>query len=342
MTVSWRTIWENRRSWPKAGLLILGAWITLYFAVIAPSRQRYSIASSKVAGLAAFDESPSYWRPSLLARIAANDQGASEYRMIAAAYLTGIPAGGGDNDAVTDRKMVRTASLELIVKSPTDSAEKIRTLAEHMGGYMVSSEMSGNQFGPDGAITVRVPASRFEEARAEIKKLGLRLESEKIEANDVTKDYVDKQARLRNLRAQEQQYLAILKRAATVKDTLEVSDKLNEVRGQIEQQQGEFEVLSRQVETVAISVLLHAESEPRVAGIHWRPLYELKVAAREGLDSLANYCVAIVAALFQLPAVALWFATIVLILAIAWRVVRWVWRTFFASPKSVVAERATT
>jgi hypothetical protein len=45
------------------------------------------------------------------------------------------------------------------------------------------------------------------------------------------------------------QYLGILKQAKTVKDTVEVTDKLDEVRGEIEQQQAEFEALSKQVET---------------------------------------------------------------------------------------------
>jgi hypothetical protein len=51
-----------------------------------------------------------------------------------------------------------------------------------------------------------------------------------MEAEDVTRQYVDEQAHLRNLRAQEAQYLTILKQAKTVKDTLDISEKLNAVR----------------------------------------------------------------------------------------------------------------
>jgi hypothetical protein len=249
----------------------------------------------------------------------------------------GVPGQVLNDQAPADRMIVRTSSLELEVKSPTDAAEKIRTLAERMGGFMVGSEMSGNQYGPGATITIRVPAARFEEARAEIKKLATRIESEKTEANDVTKDYVDRQARLRNLRAQEQQYLVILKRAATIKDTLEVSDKLNATRATIEEQQAEFEALSKQVETVAITVLLRAEADTQVLGIHWRPLYELKVAARDGLDSLANYVGSMVVAIFQLPAVILWIATVILVAVIGWRILRWVGRSFFASRKPAAA-----
>ena len=103
-----------------------------------------------------------------------------------------------------------------------------------------------------------MPTDKFEEVRAQIRKLSLRVENERIDAQDVTKQYVEQEARLRNLRAQEQQYLGILRKAATVKDTLEVSDKLNEVRGAIEEKQGEFEALSKQAETVAINITLRA------------------------------------------------------------------------------------
>jgi len=101
---------------------------------------------------------------------------------------------------------------------------------------------------------------------AEIRKLGLRVESEQMEAEDVTRQYVDQQAHLRNLRAQEAQYFTILKLAKTVKDTLDVSEKLNGIRGEIERQQAEFETLSKQVETVAITVSLHSEAEAMCLG----------------------------------------------------------------------------
>ena len=102
---------------------------------------------------------------------------------------------------------------------------------------------------------------KFELIGAEISKLGVRVESEKLEAQDVTKQYVDLSARLHNFHAQEAQYLGILKQAKTVKDTVEVSDKLNEVRAQIEQQQAEFDALSKQVETVALTINLGQPGE---------------------------------------------------------------------------------
>lgn len=227
--------------------------------------------------------------------------------------------------------MVRTSSMELVVAKPAEAAEKIRAVAEREGGFLVSSEVRGDRDGSGGSLTIRVPAARFEEARAEIRKLGLRVESEKIEAQDVTRQYVDQAANLRNLRAEEGQYLAILKQAKTVKDTLDVSEKLNEVRGQIEQQQAEFEALSKQIETVAITVSLWAEADARVFGLTWRPLYQLKVALRDGLDGVADYVSTMTTVVFLLPTVGLWLATIVVGGTGGWKVLRWVGRRAFGA-----------
>ena len=245
------------------------------------------------------------------------------------------PAASFMSDSDNQRKMIRTSSLDMLVKSPKDEADKIRAIAQQAGGFLVTSDSSGAGDTSSASVTVRVPIGKFEQVHAEVIKLGLKIESEKLEAQDVTKQYVDQEARLRNLRAQETQYLGILKQAKTVKDTVEVSEKLNEVRLQIEQQQAEFEALSKQVETVALTVSLHAEAEAQVFGLHWRPLYQLKVAAREGIDGIGDYAAAMAGFVFYIPAIILWLATILIGAALIWRIMRWAWRLLFASRPKV-------
>ena len=135
------------------------------------------------------------------------------------------------------------------------------------------------------------------------------------------------------IRAEETQYLTILKQAKTVKDTLDVSEKLNGVRSEIEQQQAEFETLSKQVETVAITVSLHSEAEADLFGLHWRPLYELKLAVMEGLEGLADYATAMSSLVFYLPAILLWLATILVGAALGWRALRVGVRLLFTGKK---------
>jgi hypothetical protein len=231
-------------------------------------------------------------------------------------------------DATAGRKIVRTITLAMVVRHPAEIAQQITAMAESMGGYLVSAE-GGGQDADAASLTIRVPSQRYEQARAEIRKLGLRVENEKVDAQDVTRHYVDQDANLRNLRAEETQYLTILKQAGTVKDLLAVSEKLSEVRGQIEQQQAEFNALSQQIETVAITISLRTEAETQVLGLNWRPLYQLKLAMRDGLDSLATYASAMITILFYLPATLLWIVTILAASLGGWRIVRWAGRRWF-------------
>ncbi len=290
-----------RRNWWKVGLLSIAGWTAFFVAAIAPMNARRKVAESQVAGLAEVEWDPnSLWRQTSWSdffsprRARLPEQRVflqhGPVRFASVAHISNIDSSVDDGE----RKTVRTATLDLEVKSPAESAERIRQLAGQMGGFVVTSEVRGNQ-----------------------------------EANDVTKDYVDREARLHNLRAQEKQYLSILNHATSVKDTLEISEKLGEVRGQIEQQQAEFVALAKQVETVALAVSLRAEADAQVFGIHWRPLYQLKLGARDGLESLADYVASMSTALFRLPAVLLWLATIIFAAAIGWRITRWAWRRFF-------------
>ena len=246
----------------------------------------------------------------------------------------GGSVGAAHSSVVAERKIIRTGSLEAVVKSPADAAEQIRKLAERLGGYVESAQISSTHGAPTATITIRVPAARFEDAKAEIRKFAMRVESEKTDATDVTKQYVDLQARIHNLRAEEAQYLTIMKSAGKVPDMLEVSEKLSDVRGEIEQQQAEFATLAKQVETVAITVALRSEVEAQVAGLHWRPLYQIKRSLRDSLDGMADYANTMLGVILYLPVVMLWAVTLVTGAAVTWRLLAWGARVFFAYPKT--------
>jgi hypothetical protein len=355
MGICWGAFSTKSKKALKTGWLITAGVLAFYVGVIQPRERARGIASEKATGLAAVSggvgwEPLSLWRRTSilphLNREAYLQKGAvggvSVDRAVVAraSLMTFSGSGSGEEGASEDRKLVRTATLGLIVKTPAETGEKIVQLAQGAGGFLVTSNVNGGADAISASLTIRVPAAKFDEVRAQIRKLGLRVENESIEAQDVTKQYVDHEARLRNLRAEEQQYLGILRKAANVKDTLEVSDKLNEIRGAIEERQAEFEALSKQVETVAINITLRAEADAQVFGLNWRPLYQLKIAAREGLDGLADYAASMTAFVFYLPSALLWLFTILGGAAVAWRILRWAAKVLFGYSKGVREQEA--
>jgi hypothetical protein len=236
----------------------------------------------------------------------------------------GIAAGKIGGFDVSVRQVVKMATLNLVTFRPDEDVDRIRAIAEQMHGYVVSSEIQGYRQAGSASVTLRVPADRIDEARIQIRKLALSTELDRTDTNDVTKQYVDMAARLKNYHAEETQYLAILKQAKTVKDTLAVSEHLSHVRQQIEQLQGEFNYLAHQVEMASLTVELRSQEQAQVLGMHWRPLYQAKLAVIDGLEALADYATNMLALLMRLPAILLWVATVVFLAAVGWRLLKWI------------------
>jgi len=317
MTTLAESIGDNKKIW--VWIAVSGAVLLVWGAIAFPRMNRDSMSRGQMADIA---PSAGYYAPAPAALKAKPEVMAPPAESVEARASLAAPSVG------TERKIIRTSSLEMVVRHPAEVADKITALAEHFGGYLETSD-GGGETAATGMLTIRVPAERFEQARAEIRKLGVRVESEKVNAQDVTRQYVDQDANLRNLHAEEAQYLMILKQAGTVKDLLAVSERLSEVRGQIEQRQAEFNALSKQAETVSIAISLRTEAEAQVFGLDWRPGYQLKLALRDGLESLATYATAMTTIVFYLPATLLWVGTILASIIVGVKVVRWSGRRWF-------------
>jgi len=338
MEIDWRAFLARKRKWQKTVGLITAILVAVYAGIIRPSRDFRGVSEERTTALAAIERNRHWLVP--LPQSVDNDT-------LAVGVVGGVPGGlprsastatyFSTSTGLADRKLVRTSSFDLLVHHPAESAEKIRSLTERLGGFLLQSQTNGAQDATRVSLSIRVPAARFAEVGAEIRKLGSRVESENMQTEDVTRPYVDRESHLRNLRAQEAQYLTILKQARNVRDILEVSEKLNAVRNEIEQQEAEFAVLSKQVETVAITVSLHSEAEANMFGLHWRPSYELKLAVMEGLEGLADYATTMFSLVFYLPAILLWLVTILVGAVLARKALRLGVRVLFDGKKPAQA-----
>lgn len=189
----------------------------------------------------------------------------------------------GQTAAEADQKIIKTGSLDLAVQSVDETGSKLAALATGKGGYVQSSSASERDDGTKfGSMTIRVPSSAFESTITEAKKLATLVKSEATNAQDVTEQYTDLQAQLRNAQAQEQEYLAILKKAQTVQDILNVQQYLGNVRGTIESLEGRIKYLSNMTSYSTIALTLSEDVNVKAPSQGFRPLED----AREAVQSL--------------------------------------------------------
>ncbi len=178
---------------------------------------------------------------------------------------------------VAPRLVIRNADLEIVVDNPARAADAIGKMAESLGGFVVSSKVYENTTPggvrlPYGSVTVRVPAGQFQDALGQIASLAVRVERKNISGKDVTKEYVDLQARLKNLEAARDELQRLMNDATNTQDVLAVYRELNNVQGEIEQLKGQIQYLKTAAAMSAISVQLTPSAAARSVSIGgWHP-----------------------------------------------------------------------
>jgi len=162
--------------------------------------------------------------------------------------------------APVTRKVIRNADLNLETSSPEEAQQKIASIAESKGGFVVESQQSSTNTQATThdrvTMTMRVPAEKFNETLDEIRKTASRVIMETVKGQDVTEEFIDVEARLKTKKALEAQFLEIMKQGKTVADALNVQRELATVRGEIEQIEGRKRFLESQTSLSTIKLTL--------------------------------------------------------------------------------------
>lgn len=156
---------------------------------------------------------------------------------------------------IVDRKIVMNASISLDVADAEKTVADCEKLAEKLGGYVAESSLRKSDDRVVGSVTVRIPAATTAQALQELAALGT-VTSRSSGSQDVTAQYIDIEARLKVLRAEEEQLLGFLKKAGTIKDMLAVQEQLGTVRTEIEQYEGQQRYLDNATSLATVSVEL--------------------------------------------------------------------------------------
>jgi len=304
------------------------ACITCLLALSACSKNReanLAQSSSGAGGVARQEETARYTtesaRPVTAEEAQNSDSEGKKSEILTASLMPGDAAQTSQQVVVVERKIIRNAEINLEVASPAEGQHKLGAIAEAHGGFVVTSESRLQGAGAGGAPTaevvtvqMRVPATRFDAAVAEIRAVGSRVRAQKITGKDVTEEFIDLDARLRAQRALEAQFLEIMKRADKVSDALEVHSQLAGVRTEIERVEGRRRFLENQAALSTINATLQPPA-PLVGANTSGFLHGIRRAFGDGLDIAAEIVLGIISiGIALLPVLLL----IVLPLALIW------------------------
>ena len=218
------------------------------------------------------------------------------------------------------QKIISDAQVDIEIKNGQfqNAFAQALLIADRYGGYVVSSssQASGEEGSlKSGSIAIRVPSTSFNSALSDAAKIG-ELKNRQVQTQDVTEEYVDLQARITNSKANVQAVLALMAKAKTVDEVLQVQQVLTSAQQELEQLEGRQRYLDEHTNYSTLTMSIHE------AGAVVTPVastWGMTQALKDGLHNLVNAANGIVRGLGVL-------VPILIVLAIVGYVAYRLWR----------------
>lgn len=165
------------------------------------------------------------------------------------------PPGSSEVAAIRAPMLIYTAELVMAVFEVEAAIGRIEALGRDLGGFLAKRG--------DLAITIRVPAQRFDEAVKKIEALG-DMVHRNVTAQDVTEEFRDLEVRLKSSRAVQQRLIDLLAKATKVEESVMIERELERVSGEIERVEGRMKFLRDRAAFSTITVTFQAKPKETI------------------------------------------------------------------------------
>ncbi|MEX2288514.1 MAG: DUF4349 domain-containing protein [Planctomycetaceae bacterium] len=167
----------------------------------------------------------------------------------------GQQAGAAENANAAQRRIIYTATVILVVKEFEKARANVAALVAKHGGFIANSSFAGQSGATrSGQWMVRIPVAKYDDFLAEAETLG-ELESLNSTSQEVTEEYVDVEARIRNKQKEEERLLGHLKDSTgKLEEILNVEREISRVREELERLQGRMRFLKDRTELTTVTL----------------------------------------------------------------------------------------
>lgn len=155
------------------------------------------------------------------------------------------------------RKIIKSAEIRQKVTELEPALKHVQELVDRSGGYVQSSSIQQYRENEREAVFIlRVPGQNYTSIVDQLQSIGKTMQiSQKGE--DVTEQFYDNEARIRNLSLQEEAVQKLLAQADKMEDILKIQQELFRIRGEIEALQGKNRYLDHlsSLSTIHLTIL---------------------------------------------------------------------------------------
>lgn len=165
------------------------------------------------------------------------------------------------NEGNVARLVVKAGNVAVLVTDVAQAGSEIPKIARSFGGFVVSSSANNVAGSRRATYTIKVSANNFDVAMDALANLG-EVTSSNSSGEDVTTQVADIDARIKVMKAEEEQYAEVLKAARSIGQILEVKRQLSRVRQEIESLTAQSQSLKRLAVLSTITATLTERAQP--------------------------------------------------------------------------------
>jgi hypothetical protein len=187
-------------------------------------------------------------------------------------------------------KLIKTLNYKFEVESVNKTSEAIEVAVKKYPAYISDSKMRLENPLLENDITIRVQNEFFQDLVKDIDPLAKFVNYRTITTDDVAKEFVDLESRLKTKREVEQRYAEILrKKAGTITELLEAEQKIGELHEEIEATISRINYLKDQVSYSTINLEFYQTITQQIAEVETNStVKEFKEALSTGWNGIVS------------------------------------------------------
>ncbi|MBS1915520.1 MAG: DUF4349 domain-containing protein [Bacteroidetes bacterium] len=143
-----------------------------------------------------------------------------------------------------DKKIIKTAELNIEVKNYKDFNTKMHASMKQFGGYVSQEEQNESSYQIQNSVVIKVPVEQFENAMSSLVDSGDKLVTKKITSEDVSTEVVDTKSRMEAKKQARLRYLDFMKQAKNMDEVLQVQNEIDNIQEELESASGRLEYLN--------------------------------------------------------------------------------------------------
>jgi hypothetical protein len=223
--------------------------IILFFAVIAMSLS----ACSQYSKSEASDEMSVEANPT-------NALTTTTQKQLVSAHVPDIYSNG--------KKIIKKANFRFQVDDVAKTTEALEQSIMQHSAYLETSDLKLDNPFLESRISIRVPSEFFHDLLKDIDKQATYVNFRNITTDDVSKDFIDLESRLKTKREVERRYIEILRsKAGTIEELLAAEQQIGQLHEEIEATVSRINYLKDQVTYSTINLEFYQTIEQKIAPV---------------------------------------------------------------------------